>query len=250
MALGEVDERLRTDAHCPQFFLFTVSGGVVEVVQTFEALLNPGNKIQHPGVIDLIIQHGVTGRALLHELCEEASLIGSNPFVRHLGEEPVAHAPSAPERDDRLLIDPSHLFADREGYLRACIEDGEVFQAVAAQLRIGRSGLGGGAFFADNQLALADIDSLVFHQVPEGKRPLNRRGYRLAELRVEFGQQDSPLGGNARMGIQAFPPQVGDTVARRHSDWPPIVTCSSRSRRIVSTAVSLLLAGGDVSGSS
>jgi hypothetical protein len=58
---------------------------------------------------------------------------------------------------------------DGERDLLAVVEDLQVLQTVTAQFGIGRGRLGGGAFFADDQLAVADVDRLVLHQVPEGQ---------------------------------------------------------------------------------
>ena len=63
-----------------------------------------GLKVEHALAVDLVVQHGVAGRALLHELGEDAGLVGVLPFGGHLAEDQVAHRPAAPEGNDGLFV--------------------------------------------------------------------------------------------------------------------------------------------------
>jgi hypothetical protein len=71
--------------------------------------------------------------------------------------------------DGRLGVHLPRPVAHRERDLLARVQDVQVSQAVAAQLRVGGRGLGRGTFLADDQLAVADVDGLVLHQMLEGQ---------------------------------------------------------------------------------
>ena len=77
-------------------------------------------------------------------------------------------------------------------------------EAVAAQLGVGGRGLGRGAFLADDQLAVADADRLVLHQVAERQRAAHRRGEQAVVLPVELGHQLGALGRDGGDGVQAL----------------------------------------------
>ena len=87
---------------------------------------------------------------------------------------------------------------------------------MAAKFRVGRHGLRGRAFFADDQFACVDADGLVFHQILERQRTMYGRGHQSLVLAVEFGQQFCSLGREGGYGIQALLPQSGDSLAHGH----------------------------------
>ena len=60
------------------------------------------DEVEHALAVDLVVQHGVAGRALLHELGEDARLVGRLPLGGHLREDQLAHRPALPEGDDLL----------------------------------------------------------------------------------------------------------------------------------------------------
>ena len=132
-------------------------------------------KVAHALAVDLVVQHGVTGRALLHEFGEDARFVSGFPFVRHFGKEQLAHGASLPERNDLVAIQLARFGADRKRNLLARIEDVQVLQAVAAQFGIGGRGFGRGAFLADDQFIRADEDRFVFQQILKRQRAAQRR---------------------------------------------------------------------------
>ncbi len=64
-------------------------------------------------------QHGVAGRALLHELGEDAGFVGVLPLRRHLGEDAVAHAVTLPVGDDLVSLDAPGFVVHAVGDLLA-----------------------------------------------------------------------------------------------------------------------------------
>ena len=168
-------------------------------------------KSQQALAVDLAVQHGVAGGALLHELGEEAGLVSGQPLGLHLGEDPLALGLAAPEGDDLVAVDRLHGGVHLEGSLRPGVQDVQVLQAVGGDLGIGGRGLGGGAALADDQLAGADPDRLVGQDVAEGHGPLDRDRLALGRAAlVEVGQQPGALRGQARDGGEALLAQAAD----------------------------------------
>ena len=74
------------------------------------------------------------------------------------------------------------------------VEDVEIGEAVAAELREGGRGGGRRAFLTDDQLAVVDADGLVLHQVAEGKGAAHGCRDQAHLLPVELGHQPGALG--------------------------------------------------------
>ncbi len=159
------------------------------VIQPAQALLDVFLKIAHAFAVDLVVQHGVAGRALLHEFGEDAGLVGGFPFVGHFGEEQFAHGAPLPERNDLVAIQRARFGADGKRNLLARVEDVQVRQAVAAQFGIGGGGFGRGAFLADDQFICADEDRFVFQQVLKRQRAAQRRRHEAGLLPIGFRHQ-------------------------------------------------------------
>jgi len=209
--LREPDHRVRGDAHGLELFAPGVGIPVACVVELRKASIDGGLEVTQPAAIDLVIQHRMAGRALLHELGEDAGVVCRQPLVRHLREEPLAHRLALPERDDRFFIDLPGLRADLERNLLARIQDVQVGQGVTAELRKSGRGLGRGALFAHDQLAVADGDRPVLHQVAEGQGPAHGRGEQPIVQAIRLGHQDRALRGDGRDRVQAFLAQAGNT---------------------------------------
>ena len=103
--LGEADHGVRGDAHGLELLALGVRVAVGRVVELRQAGVDVGLEVAQAPAVDLVVQHGVAGRALLHELGEDARLVRGQPLVRHLREEPLAHGLALPERDDLLGVD-------------------------------------------------------------------------------------------------------------------------------------------------
>ena len=104
VAFGEADDGIRRDRHRLELLLFGVGVGIVEEIQRVEAGLDVGLEVQHPLVVDFVVQHGVAGGALLHKLGENPGFVGRVPFGRHLLEDEFAHRLALPEGDDRVGV--------------------------------------------------------------------------------------------------------------------------------------------------
>jgi hypothetical protein len=85
--------------------VFGVGLRVVEVVERRQAAVDALLEVFQAAAIDFVVEHGVAGRALLHELGEEAGFVGGLPLLGHLAEEQVAHRPALPEGDDAIGVD-------------------------------------------------------------------------------------------------------------------------------------------------
>jgi len=178
--------------------------------------LNLPFDVQEALAVNLVVEDGMAGRALLHELGEDPRLEGIEPLAAHGGEEFLADRPSLPEGDDLGLVDAACLFADGEGLAVAGVEDVEILEAVAAKFRVGRGGLRGGAAFADDQFARAYPDGAVFHQVFEGQGPGDGGRDGLGDARlVELGDQSGAFGREGWFGLNALLAQSRDAFGHR-----------------------------------
>ena len=131
-------------------------------------LVNLGLEVEHALVIDFVIEDGVTGCALFHELGENPGFVGGFPLVGHFVQNQLAHGFALPERDDGFLVSFAGGRLDVEGGLFAAVQNVEILQRVTAQLREGRRSLGRVTLLADDQLAGINLDVFVFQQI--GKR--------------------------------------------------------------------------------
>ena len=87
----EADHRIQRDAHGFELLAFGVGVAIGRVVELRQAGVDVGLEISQPAAVNLVVQHGVARRALLHELGEDAGLVRGQPLVGHLGKEPLAH---------------------------------------------------------------------------------------------------------------------------------------------------------------
>ena len=153
-------------------------------------------------MIDLVVQHRVTGCALFHEFREDASFIGSLPLTGHLIQDQLAHGFPLPVGNNRLLIRSAGRWLHAEGGLFAAVQDVEILQAVTAQLGEGRRRLGCVPLFPDDQLARVDLDVLMLQEVGEGFGAAHRLGHQPGFLLVKRRQQLGPLAGERFSRIQ------------------------------------------------
>ena len=91
MALGEGDQGISADEHRPELLLAVVGVRVAEVVEARELLPDVPLKVAEPLAVDLVVEHRMAGRPLLHELGENARLVGGLPVVGHLAKDQVPH---------------------------------------------------------------------------------------------------------------------------------------------------------------
>ncbi len=109
----------------------------------------------------------MAGRALLHELGEQAGFVGPFPLRGDVAENAVAHAAALPVGDDLLRVGADLLLGDGVAGHGPGVQNPQILGAVARQLGEGRYGLGPRAAFAHDQLVRADDNRLVFAQVFE-----------------------------------------------------------------------------------
>ena len=169
---------------------------------------------QQPLGVDLFAAHGVAGGALLHELGEDARLVGVEPLRGHVGEEALAHGLAPPVGDDLVGEVAAGGGADAEAGLLAPVQDVQVAERMAGDLGVGGGGLGRRPPFADDQLVGQDDDLLAGQQVGEGAGALARDGEAVGGAAlVVAGQQAAAFAGKhgngpQRAGAQSLDPFV------------------------------------------
>ena len=161
VALGEDDGRVAGDRHGLEL-LGPVGGlGVVQVIEGGQALGDLALEVQHALAVDGAVQGRVAGRALLHELGEQAGLVGPLPLLGDVAEDAVAHAAALPVGDDLALVGLDVLLRDAVAGHGPGVQNPQILGAVAGQLGEGRHGLGPRPALADDQLIRADEDRLA-----------------------------------------------------------------------------------------
>ncbi len=196
--LGEKQHGVAGNVHRQQLLPPGKGLRVAEEVQRGDCRSDLPFEIEQALAIDLVVQHRMARRPLLHEFGEQAGVVGLFPLRRERSENLVAHAAAAPIGNDLYLIDLQTLLGHGITGLGPGIEDAEVFQAVTGQLGVGRHDLGLRAALADDQLALPEIDRLVPAKVMERAGAHYRHGELAFVGLVEVGQQAGSLGGQRR----------------------------------------------------
>ncbi len=223
MAAGEDHRRLAGDVHRLELFGLVGGGRVGEIVEGLQPPGDPLPAIAQAGVVDRAVEGGMAGGPLLHELGEQPGLVSRPPLCRHLAEDPVAHRPSLPVGDDDLLVRADVLLRHPVAGHLPVVQDAQVLGRVAGQLGEGRHRLGGRAAFADDQLVVADIQSLVFAQVLEAQGPQHRQRVFAAVFLVEAGLQNRPLDRDGWSGLETAAAQPFDPAVHVNLRyWPGI----------------------------
>ena len=193
MAFSKHNGRIARDSHRLEFLGLVVGLHVQLVVQTLQMRIDLALVIHHPLAVELPVEHGVSRRALLHELGETASLVGRAPFRGHVREDTLALGPSLPVGDHLACIGVDVCLTDVVGLLLPAVEHLEILHAVTGQLGKGWHGLGHRTPFAHNQLIGIEIEALLLAVIQKGHRPHHRhRIFSLVEL-VELRLMHRPL---------------------------------------------------------
>jgi hypothetical protein len=137
---GEGDQCLGGDLHGPQLLLLGVGLRIVQEIQPFQGVPNVGDEVPETLSVDLVVQDRVPRGPLLHELGEDAGLVGRQPLRGHLTHDEVPERPPLPVGDDLLLVAPAGLWVHSKRDLRPGVQDIQVLRGVAADLRIGGRG--------------------------------------------------------------------------------------------------------------
>lgn len=82
---------------------------------------------------------------------------------------------------------------------------------MATQLGVGGGSFRSRTFLADDQLVLADVDGLVFHQVLEDQGAADWSREKTGVLPVDLGYQLGALGRDGGFGVQALLAQACDS---------------------------------------
>ena len=215
MPFGEPNQRVTRDPHRLQGLALVLCLGVHGEVQAAEGSVDVRLEAPHPLRVDLVIEHRVPGRPLLHEFGEHPGFVGVVPLVRKRREQAISERAAGPEGDHGALVVGDRGVRHRVAGLGPRIEDSQVFDGMTGQLRKRRHGLGLRTPFAHDQLAVSVVQRLVLAQVEEGSRPQDRRGQATEVLLVERRDQQRSLGGNARYRFEALLPQPSCSI--RHS---------------------------------
>ncbi len=239
---GEGDNGIAAHGHGPELLLLVVGFGVPHEVEGGQSRGDVALEVIEALLVDLAVEDGVTGSALLHELGEHAGLVGVDPSRGHLGEDAVPLRPPLPERDDLLGVDAPCFLVGGEGGLFAVVKIAEVLDRMDADLGVGRGRLGRGPALPDDELAVVDDDGLSLHEMLEGQGVLHRpgQGECLRSL-VELGHEPGPLGRDRRLGLERLCPELLDAVVHDH---PPRRTSKPARRNSASIAAKRSSDGG------
>ncbi len=205
--VGEPDQGVARDPHGVQRLAPVLRHRVLGEVQSGQRGIDVGLETRHSLRVDLVVEHGVAGGSLFHELGEHAGFVRFVPLAGERLEQPVAQRAAGPERNHGRLVVDDRFIRYRVAGHGPRVEDPQILDGVTRQLGKRRHGLGLRAPFTDDQLALSVVQRLVLAQVEERPRPQNRRGQSAEVLLVEAGDQHGALRGDARHRFQALPPK-------------------------------------------
>ncbi len=97
--LGEHDDRVAGDVHRDELLAPVVRLDVAGEVERGQGACDVGLEVEHPLAVDLVVEDGVPGGALLHELGEDPGVVGGPPLLGQHREHPVAQRAPPPVRD-------------------------------------------------------------------------------------------------------------------------------------------------------
>jgi len=246
VAPGEQNDRIAGDVHAPQGVPLLQRLGVVLEVQAGDGPGDVGLEVEHPLSVDLVVQDRVAGGPLLHELGEDARLVGPVPLLGKLGEDQVAHGAAPPVGNDRLPVNIEASARHAVGRLGTRVQDPQVLETVAGQLRVGRRRLGPRPPLADDQLVGSQVDRLALAEVLEGQGPHDGGRVFPGVLPVEGGDQFGPLAGDGGLRLQAFLAQARGSLV--HGVYPPMEVVRPAASKRPAMACSCFWDGGKRAG--
>ena len=197
------------DVKRAQRLAFVERERVVEKIQLGHGVGDVVFEIHHALGINLVVQHRVAGRALLHELRKNSSVVGREPFLRQRGKNLVAQRASAPVGNDLLLVKPDGFVIHAIPRLGPRVENFQILDAVAGEFGKRRHQLGRRAALAHDQFAGTEINRLVLAEVQKGFGAHHRHGKQTGVGLIKFREQHRAFGGNARRSIQALATKFG-----------------------------------------
>src|ERR1035437_4835986 len=126
MAFGEEDDRVAANLERLERLALLIGFRIVEEIKVRYGLRNVALEIVHALGINLAVENGMPGSALLHELGEDAGVISFLPFGGQFLEHAVAHRAAPPLGNDLLLVKPHRLLIHPVPSLGPRIQDSEV----------------------------------------------------------------------------------------------------------------------------
>ena len=127
MALGEQNGGIARDGHGLQLLLLVGGLGVIDVIQRGYLFFYAGLDVEQSLTVHLSIHSRMPGGTLLHELGEDAGVVGLFPFLRHVVEDALALRLSLPIGYDLALVDINILLTDGIALQLALVQRMQVF---------------------------------------------------------------------------------------------------------------------------
>ena len=204
MAFGKEDDGIAGEIKGLERFLPVTRPRIVQEIERIPGGGDPEFEVEQAVRIDLVVEDGVTGSPLFHELGEDPRGVSLLPGVGETREEEIAHRSAPPVGNDPLAIKPDGFGVDRVVGLRPGVEDFQVLDAVAGQFGIGRHGLRCRATLADDEFVRAQVKRLVLAEVQEGPRAQDRNGITALVGFVEIGDEGGPLRRDRGSGVETL----------------------------------------------
>ncbi len=204
MTLGKAHDRVAGDGHGLKLFPLVQGFGILLEVEHGLGAGDVGLEVQHAFPEELAVAHGVARGALLHEFRVAPRLVGVMPLPRQFLEHLVPHGPVLPEGDDLPLVGLDHTRFDLVLRLLARIQDPQILDAMAGQLRIGGDGLGPGSALAHDEFTLAHPEGLLLADGPEVQGPEHGNAVPSLVLLVEGRGDLRPLRTDGGDRVQAL----------------------------------------------
>ena len=161
MTLGKEYGGVARDGHGLQLLLLVGGQRVVDIIQRGDALCDTFLQIEQTAAVHLAVHRRVAAGSLLHEFGEDAGVVGLFPLLGDMGEDALALSAALPVGNHLALVGTDVLLADVVGLQLTRIERVQVLDAVTGELGERRYGFGPGTPLAHDELAVADIDSLL-----------------------------------------------------------------------------------------
>jgi len=186
VALRKQDHRVAGNVERLQRLAFVERVRVIEEIELCHRVGNVAFEVQHSLPVNLVIEDGVAGGALLHELGENPGGVRVLPLLRQLGEQLVAHRTPAPVGNDPLAVSPDALVVHAIPGLGTRIQNLQILDAVAGQFRKRRHELRRRPALAHDEFAVADVNRLVLAEMKERLRAHHRHGIKPGAGLVKF----------------------------------------------------------------
>ena len=208
VSLGEEDGGVARDVHGPQFLLLVGGLRVVDVVERLDASANPLLHVEESLPVHLPVHGGMSRRPLLHELREDAGMVGLLPLLGDMAENAFPLRLPLPVRDDNALVGVDVLLTDVVRLEGAFVERVQVVHGVAGQFGEGRDGLRPRPPLAHNQFVRADIYGLFLADFEEVGGSQDGDGHGAVMFLVKLRLDERTLDGERDGRVDALLPEA------------------------------------------